>query len=75
MSRNQLAPLLSQIRRAAGAERDVTDRQLLDRFIADHDEAAFGTLLDRHGPLVLSVCRRMLGHEQDAEDALQGAEP
>jgi RNA polymerase sigma factor (sigma-70 family) len=57
---------------ASAASTDgVTDRQLLDRFARRRDEDAFATLVERHGPLVLRVCRRVLGHEQDAEDAFQ----
>jgi RNA polymerase sigma factor (sigma-70 family) len=48
-----------------------TDRQLLDDFAARRDESAFAALLSRHGPMVLRVCRRVLRHEQDAEDAFQ----
>ena len=50
---------------------DRTDRQLLERFAARRDEAAFEALLHRHGPLVWGVCRRLLRHHQDAEDAFQ----
>jgi RNA polymerase sigma factor (sigma-70 family) len=50
---------------------DPTDRQLLERFAATRDEAAFATLVHRYGPLVLSVCRRILGEVHDAEDAFQ----
>ncbi|MDB5349228.1 MAG: polymerase sigma factor, sigma-70 family [Planctomycetota bacterium] len=47
------------------------DSALLDRFVRERDEAAFETLVLRHGPRVLGICRRWLGHGQDAEDAFQ----
>ena len=49
----------------------LSDAQLLERFIGQRDEAAFEVLMWRHGPKVLGVCRRILHHEQDAEDAFQ----
>src|SRR5262245_28073455 len=49
----------------------MTDAQLLGRFIEGRDEAAVEALLRRHGPIVLGVCRRVLRHHQDAEDAFQ----
>jgi RNA polymerase sigma factor (sigma-70 family) len=51
----------------------LTDHQLLEGFIARREEAMFAQLVRRHGAMVLSVCRRILGHEQDAEDAFQAA--
>jgi RNA polymerase sigma factor (sigma-70 family) len=48
-----------------------SDGQLLIWFIERGDEAAFEALVRRHGPMVMSVCRRLLGHHQDAEDAFQ----
>jgi RNA polymerase sigma factor (sigma-70 family) len=49
----------------------LTDGQLLDSFLSQREEAAFEALVRRHGPMVLSVCRRVLRHTQDAEDAFQ----
>ncbi len=57
-----------------GVVRDVSDPELLERFLtADHAvaEAAFTYLLERHGPMVLHVCRQLLEDSHDAEDAFQ----
>ncbi|HEY7427080.1 MAG TPA: sigma-70 family RNA polymerase sigma factor [Gemmataceae bacterium] len=48
-----------------------SDEQLLHAFTSRHDGSAFAVLVRRHGPMVLHVCRRVLGHHQDAEDAFQ----
>ncbi len=50
---------------------NLTDGELLERFVRQHEEAAFAALVQRHGPMVLSVCQRVLRHSQDADDAFQ----
>src|SRR6185312_8951419 len=44
---------------------------LLERFVRLQDTAAFAALVERHGPMVLGVCRRLLRRTEDAEDASQ----
>jgi len=47
------------------------ESDLLARFVDERDSEAFAELLRRHGPMVLSACRRILGNREDAEDAFQ----
>lgn len=49
----------------------MTDRQLLERFVTGNDPDAFRVLVERHGPMVLSVCRNVLRESHDVEDAFQ----
>lgn len=49
----------------------IADADLLDRFVQRKDEAAFSALLERHGPMVLGVCRRLLPDTHEADDAFQ----
>src|SRR5205085_5294160 len=48
-----------------------SDAQLLDSYIHRREAAALAALVDRHGPMVWGVCRRVLRSHQDAEDAFQ----
>src|SRR6185295_18540496 len=50
---------------------ELSDAELLDRFVREKDAVAFEVIMRRHGPLVLRVARRILGREQDAEDVFQ----
>jgi RNA polymerase sigma factor (sigma-70 family) len=52
----------------------LTDGQLLERFSTrrpEGAEAAFEALVNRHGPMVLRVCRGVLRDPRDVEDAFQ----
>jgi RNA polymerase sigma factor (sigma-70 family) len=72
MADTQAETLLRHIRSLAEGRADtLADAELLARFGGDRDEAAFAELVRRHGPMVLSVCRGVLRHCQDAEDAFQ----
>jgi RNA polymerase sigma factor (sigma-70 family) len=65
--------VFGHVRRAAGRlhHERCTDPELLRQFVLDRDEAAFAALVRRHGPMVMRVCRHVLHHEQEAEDAFQ----
>jgi RNA polymerase sigma factor (sigma-70 family) len=73
MAHAHAGAVLRHLRRRFGTSdlAGLSDRELLQRFTTRHDEAAFETLLQRHGPLVLGVCRRVLADRHAAEDAFQ----
>jgi RNA polymerase sigma factor (sigma-70 family) len=72
MANSPLGAVLSRLRTMLEpADADTTDRELLHRFTMRHEEAAFAELVRRHGPMVLGVCRRVLGDAHGAEDAFQ----
>jgi RNA polymerase sigma factor (sigma-70 family) len=72
MTNGALRTALDRLRRTVGPAGDRTDdAALLARFAAERDPAAFELLVVRHGPMVRALCRRVLRHEQDAEDAFQ----
>jgi RNA polymerase sigma factor (sigma-70 family) len=73
MAQGKRNGVLWQLRRVAlrhdGA--GLTDAELLECYLGLRDEDAFALLLQRHGPMVLGVCRRVLRNEADAHDAFQ----
>jgi DNA-directed RNA polymerase specialized sigma24 family protein len=73
MATGQIDGVLHHLRRVAllRGGGGMTDGQLLECFIARHDEAAFEALVRRHGPMVWGVCVRALRNTHDAENAFQ----
>jgi RNA polymerase sigma factor (sigma-70 family) len=73
MTTSPMTAFLQQLRGTAllpdGAS--MTDGELLEGFVTRRDQAAFATLVQRHGPMVWGVCRRVVPRHQDAEDAFQ----
>jgi RNA polymerase sigma factor (sigma-70 family) len=59
---------------AAVQTQDLADDEIVDQFLSGDEidsDHAFRTLVERHGPMVLGVCRQVLDHDADAEDAFQ----
>jgi RNA polymerase sigma factor (sigma-70 family) len=75
MADRHLQAVLTYIHRQANARAvsALADGVLLDHFVSNGDQGAFTALVDRHGPMVLGVCRRVLRRAHDAEDAFQAA--
>jgi RNA polymerase sigma-70 factor (ECF subfamily) len=69
----EVQAIVKFIRKVAdtGSVKTSTDAQLLSRFVAQRDESAFAALVERHGPMVFAVCRRILRDSHDSEDAYQ----
>src|SRR5262250_2028379 len=72
MTQAPLATAVRSLRQAVtSTAEELGDRQLLQDFLGKRDESAFALLIRRHGPMVHGLCRRVLQHAQDAEDAFQ----
>jgi RNA polymerase sigma factor (sigma-70 family) len=75
MVKNSLRQCLKEVVKLAAVQtaRQRDDRDLVQRFVTQKDEAAFAILVERYSSMVLGVCRRMLGNVHDAEDACQAS--
>ena len=73
MATGQLSPVIHYLRRLSmpGSAAGLADSQLLERFVYHGEETAFRALVQRHGPAVFRVCRRVLPDPNDADDAFQ----
>jgi RNA polymerase sigma factor (sigma-70 family) len=71
MDNAPLEQLLHHVRRLLAPEGDEGDGELLARFTAQRDDTAFASLVRRHGPMVLGVCRSLLNDSHAADDAFQ----
>jgi RNA polymerase sigma factor (sigma-70 family) len=72
MAKSHLDNILQYLRRTVRSPNGSdTDAQLLERYRQMRDEAAFESLILRHGPMVFGICRRVLANVHDAEDAFQ----
>ena len=73
MPQSTLGEVLRVIHRmyALQGSSDLTDRELVERYMANQDETAFAALVKRHGPMVFGVSRRLLRDNHQAEDVFQ----
>jgi RNA polymerase sigma factor (sigma-70 family) len=71
MAKNTGAQLTRCLREMVDSH--LSDRELLDRFLTQHDEQAFETLVRRHDHLVRSAIGKVMGNTPGAEDAYQAA--
>jgi RNA polymerase sigma factor (sigma-70 family) len=73
MGRNPAEVAVARIRTLVSTQqaKGQSDGELLRAYALENDQAAFGVLVKRHGPLVFGVCKRVLHHEQDSQDSFQ----
>jgi RNA polymerase sigma factor (sigma-70 family) len=73
MPSNSLGHVIQYLHRVALGRNggELTDGQLLERYVSHREEGAIKAIVQRHAPMVWGVCRRLLRNHHDAEDAFQ----
>src|SRR5262245_19632708 len=71
MAGGRMHTVVRRLRQSAMLDAGMSDGALLERYLAQRDDAAFTALVRRPGPMVLGVCRRVLRDAHDADDAFQ----
>src|SRR5215471_12106509 len=71
MATSLLSGVIRTIRTSTLSQAGLTDGQLLESYLNGREDAAFAALVQRHGPMVWGVCRRVLRGHHDIEDAFQ----
>jgi RNA polymerase sigma factor (sigma-70 family) len=71
MTTRPVNEFLQHLRAFGQKPEDVSDAELLDRFVRHHEAAAIEAIVRRYAPMVWGVCRRRVARPHDAEDAFQ----
>jgi RNA polymerase sigma factor (sigma-70 family) len=73
MGRGRMGLVVDQFQRlySGGSVVGLSEWELLRRYLDRGDEDAFRAIVASHGPMVMGVCRRVLGEARDVEDAFQ----
>lgn len=73
MATEATQPMIKELEGIAlrGDTANLTDGQLLEYYVQRRDDVAFAALVHRLGPMVSGVCQRVIGHEQEEQDAFQ----
>jgi Sigma-70 region 2 len=73
MPQATLEDVLRYLRKTCAVQvhRELTDSELLARYVAEREDDVFAVFMHRHGRMVLGICKRLLADSHDAEDCFQ----